>query len=104
MADTPCPLIYSITKHARERQLQRSISRAAMEAALDFGRVIHTGRGVRAYFLGHRELRKLSRLAPSMAKPLWPFKGTTVLISNHNASLVTTYRCSHPRQLGRARR
>jgi Domain of unknown function (DUF4258) len=48
---------FSLTKHAIERMVTRSISRAAIEAALEFGRCIEI-RGAQIFAIGRKEVEK----------------------------------------------
>ena len=102
MAHSKFRVYLDLTRHAKTRQQQRGISRLALDAALDHGRILHLGTGVRAYYLGEKELTRLKRRSPKLAKALWRFARTTVLISNETGALVTTYRCKHPSFLRRS--
>ena len=104
MATNTPPVSYRFTRHARVRQQQRGIGQCAVEAALDHGRVIELGNGVRAYFLGRRDLCQLARIAPKLARSLWRFCRTTVLVSNETGRLVTTYKCHRAGSPRRANR
>ena len=83
----PPPLFpLSLTNHAAIRMQQRGISRAALQAVLDFGRRIHA-KGLTFYVVGRKEVA----LYADRGVNLTNFEGLQVLVAADGA-VVTTYR------------
>jgi hypothetical protein len=84
---------FSLTKHAHERMVSRSISRAALEAALEFGRCIEA-RGAQIFAIGRKEVEKYRRDGVDLCD----FEGTQVVVTTAGA-VMTVYRNSDFRNL-----
>ena len=83
----PPPLFpLSLTNHAAIRMQQRGISRAALQAVLDFGRRIHA-KGLTFYVVGRKEVALYADRGVNLAN----FEGLQVLVAADGA-VVTTYR------------
>ena len=83
----PPPLFpLSLTNHAAIRMQQRGISRAALQAVLDFWRRIHA-KGLTFYVVGRKEVA----LYADRGVNLTNFEGLQVLVAADGA-VVTTYR------------
>ena len=83
----PPPLFpLSLTNHAAIRMQQRGISRAALQAVLDFGRRIHA-KGLTFYVVGRKEVALYADRGVNLAN----FEGMQVLVAN-DGMVVTTYR------------
>ena len=83
----PSPLSpLSLTNHAAIRMQQRGISKAALQAVLDFGRRIHA-KGLTFYVVGRKEVA----LYADRGVNLTNFEGLQVLVAADGA-VVTTYR------------
>lgn len=77
---------FVLTNHAHERLTRRSIPRAAVEAALEFGRCVAI-RGAQIFALGRREIER-SRLD---GIDLATFEGTQVVVTDGGV-ILTAYR------------
>ena len=75
-----------VTKHAAQRMDERGLTDNSLEAALSFGREIHT-RGVTIFVIGRKEVRKAAGSAADISR----FEGLHVLCSR-DGRVVTTYR------------
>lgn len=75
-----------MTTHAKARMRQRSVSTPAIEAAMAFGREVHT-RGATIYAIGRREVRE----AAALGEDLGAFEGVQVVCSRDGA-VITVYR------------
>ena len=83
----PSPLSpLSLTNHAAIRMQQRGISKAALQAVLDFGRRIHA-KGLTFYVVGRKEVALYADRGVNLAN----FEGLQVLVTADGA-VVTTYR------------
>ncbi len=80
---TPAP---HLTRHARCRMERRAISAAAIEAALDFGRIVHT-RGAVVHAIGRNEIARFADLGTDLSD----FDGVQVVCAL-DGSVVTVYR------------
>jgi len=60
-----------LTHHAAYPRQQRGIPLKAIHACLDYGRLIHPGSGVEAYFLGRREILAIRKIDPVLADKQW---------------------------------
>ncbi len=89
---------FSLTNHAYERMATRSISRAAIEAALEFGRCVEI-RGAQVFAIGRREVEKYWRDGFDLSE----FEGTQVIVTASGA-VMTVYRNSNFRSLRSRRR
>lgn len=89
---------FSLSKHAYERMVTRSISRAAIEAALEFGRCVEI-RGAQIFAIGRKEVEKYGREGVELRE----FEGTHVVVTASGA-VMTAYRNSDFRSLRRRRR
>jgi len=84
---------FSLTKHAYERMTTRSISRTAIEAALEFGRCVEI-RGAQIFAIGRKEVEKYRRDGVDLRE----FEGTQVVVTASGA-VMTVYRNSDFRSL-----
>lgn len=84
---------FSLTKHAYERMIARSISRTAIEAALEFGRCVEI-RGAQVFAIGRKEVAKYRREGIDLRE----FEGTQVVVTASGA-VMTVYRNSDFRSL-----
>lgn len=75
-----------MTAHAKVRMRQRSVPPDAVEAALTFGREVHT-RGATIYAIGRREVRE----AAAVGEDLGAFEGVQVVCARDGA-VITVYR------------
>lgn len=89
---------FSLTKHAYERMITRSISRTAIEAALEFGRCVEI-RGAQIFAIGRKEVEKYRRDGIDLRE----FEGTQVVVTASGA-VMTVYRNSDFRSLRTRRR
>lgn len=89
---------FSLTKHAYERMITRSISRTAIEAALQFGRCVEI-RGAQIFAIGRKEVEKYRRDGIDLRE----FEGTQVVVTAGGA-VMTVYRNSDFRSLRTRRR
>jgi hypothetical protein len=89
---------FSLTKHAYERMITRSISRSAIEAALEFGRCVEI-RGAQIFAIGRKEVEKYRRDGIDLRE----FEGTQVVVTASGA-VMTVYRNSDFRSLRTRRR
>ena len=76
----------AITSHAKKRMQNRGINGSAIEAVLDFGRVLYT-RGATLYVIGRREIDKEARHGNDLKE----FDGIHVVCAKDGA-VITTYR------------
>lgn len=93
---------FSLTKHAVERMVTRSISRMALEAAIEFGRCVEI-RDAQIFAIGRKEVEKHRRDGIDLSN----FEGTQVVVTASGA-VITVYRNSdfkslRPRRGGSAR-
>jgi hypothetical protein len=89
---------FSLTKHAYERMVTRSISRAAIEAALEFGRCVEI-RGAQIFAIGRKEVEKYWRDGTDLSE----FEGMQVVVTASGA-VMTVYRNSDFRSFRRRHR
>ena len=75
-----------ITKHARMRMTARGISKTALSAAIDYGRVVYV-RGAKIYVIGRKEVTTFLRKGVELAD----FEGIHVVCSPEG-DVMTTYR------------
>jgi hypothetical protein len=75
-----------ITNHALARMHQRSVSDSAIDAALSFGREVHT-RGATIYAIGRREVI----WAGSRGEDISHFEGVQVVCAREG-NIITVYR------------
>ena len=85
-----------LTHHAAYPRQQRGIPLKAIHACLDYGRLIHPGSGVEAYFLGRREILAIRKIDPVLSKELWRFQGVQIITSLNATRVVTVYRSGRP--------
>ena len=84
----PPPLFpLSLTNHAAIRMQQRGISRAALQAVLDFGRRIHA-KGLTFYVVGRKEVERQAMQGRNISG----LSGLQVLVQEEEGLVVTTYR------------
>lgn len=76
----------NLTLHARKRMDARSIGTSAINAALDFGRIVRT-RGAVIYAIGHKEVQRYRKVASD----LHHFEGVQV-VCTPGGTILTTYR------------
>jgi len=88
---------FSLSKHAIERMVTRSISRTAIEAAIEFGRCVEI-RDAQIFAIGRKEVEKYRRDGIDLSD----FEGTQVVVTASGA-VMTVYRNSDFKSL-RARR
>jgi hypothetical protein len=81
--DPPSP---HLTCHARRRMQGRAIPPAAVEAALDYGRVVHT-RGAVVHAIGRNEIAYFAAVGTDLSD----FDGVQVVCAL-DGSVVTVYR------------
>jgi Domain of unknown function (DUF4258) len=79
--------VIQLTDHAWDRMTQRSISKEAIDAAINFGRPIFT-RKAKVYVIGKNEVSKLS----SQGINLRDFEGIQVVCASKSGAVITTYR------------
>lgn len=84
---------FSLTKHAYERMVTRSIPRIALEAALEFGRCVEI-RGAQIFAIGRKEVEEYRREGVDLRE----FEGTQVVVTTSGA-VLTVYRNSDFRSL-----
>ena len=89
---------FSLTKHAVERMVTRSISRTAIEAALEFGRCVEI-RGAQIFAIGRKEVERFRRDGVDLGE----FEGTQVVVTDSGA-VMTVYRNSDFKSLRTHRR
>lgn len=89
---------FSLTKHAIERMVNRSISRTAIEAAIEFGRCVEI-RDAQIFAIGRKEVEKYRRDGIDLSE----FEGTQVVVTASGA-VMTVYRNSDFRSLRTRRR
>jgi hypothetical protein len=77
---------FSLTQHARTRSATRAVSRAAIEAALEFGRVVSI-RGAQIFAIGRKESERFGREGIDLT----PFEGIQVVVTDAGA-VLTVYR------------
>lgn len=75
-----------LTLHARKRMNARSLGIRAINAALDFGRIVRT-RGAVIYAIGHKEVQRYRKVAGDLHR----FEGVHVVCSPEG-TVLTTYR------------
>lgn len=92
----PQPWSLPLTAHARLRCAGRSISLAAVEATLAYGRC-RARRGAEVFTLGWREVARLHGAGLDLTR----FEGTEVVCS-HRGEILTVYR-KHRRHYRRER-
>ena len=83
----------AVTHHAWGRMLARHIDGEALEAALLYGRVVHT-RGAEFHVIGRKEVERWAAAGVDLA----PFEGVQVVCSSEGA-VLTVYRNRDLRQL-----
>ncbi len=93
----------ALTEHAEQRMEERGLTPDAIEAAMTFGREIHT-RGITIFAVGRNEVKN----ALSSSLDISPFEGTHVLCGK-DGDVITTYRNYdlrglRPRNRGRSHR
>jgi uncharacterized protein DUF4258 len=99
LAALPSPLgSFSLTKHAIERMVTRSISRTAVEAALEFGRCVEI-RDAQIFAIGRKEVERYRRDGIDLSD----FEGTQVVVTVSGA-VMTVYRNSDFKSLRTGRR
>lgn len=89
---------FHLTKHVCERMVARSLSRTAIEAALEFGRCVEV-RGAQIFAIGRKEVRRYRRDGIDLSE----LEGTQVVVTAGGA-VVTAYRNSDFRGLRTRRR
>jgi hypothetical protein len=75
-----------LTKHAAERMCTRGLPRAAVSAAVRYGRVVHT-RGADILVIGRREVEWYGRDGIDLSR----YEGVQVVCSTEGA-ILTVYR------------
>ncbi|MFC1586504.1 DUF4258 domain-containing protein [Fibrobacterota bacterium] len=76
---------YYITSHANRRMSLRGVSQRAIQAALQFGRVVHT-RGAEIYAIRKKEVLKFK----DYLDPKW--EGLHVVCTPHGNAVMTAYK------------
>ncbi|NTX39165.1 hypothetical protein HUA78_32495 [Myxococcus sp. CA033] len=89
---------FSLPRHAYELMITRSISRTAIEVALEFGRCVEI-RGAQSFAIGRREVEKYRRDGIEPRE----FEGTQV-VGMASGAVMTVYRNSDFRSLRTRRR
>jgi len=93
----------AVTSHAWGRMLARNIDEMALEAALLYGRVVHT-RGAEFQVIGRKEVERWAAAGVALT----PFEGVQVVCSSEGAVLAVyrnrDLRQLRPRQSRRPRR
>lgn len=87
-----------LTKHAYERMATRSISRTAIEAAIEFGRCVEI-RDAQIFAIGRKEVEMFRRDGIDLSD----FEGTQVVVTA-NGAVMSVYRNSDFRSLRTRRR
>jgi len=77
---------YVLTQHACERMCQRGLSPAIVQAALEYGRIVHA-RGAEIHVIGRKEIE----LYDSEGINLSPLEGVQV-VCDKDGTVLTTYR------------
>lgn len=87
------------TRHARQRQQQRGLSDAVVEAALAWGHPVRLRGGATAYYLGRRQRARAAR----EGETLRDFKDVAVIVGSEDV-VITAYPCADVRRLRRRSR
>jgi hypothetical protein len=89
---------FTLTKHVVARMVTRSISRTAIEAAIEFGRCVEI-RDAQIFAIGRKEVETFRRDGIDLSE----FEGTQVVVTASGA-VMTVYRNSDFRSLRTRRR
>jgi hypothetical protein len=76
-----------LTKHAWERSNARGLSSEAIDAAIQYGRVVHV-RGAAVHVIGKKEVRRFSEVGVDLEK----YEGVQVVCSPDDEAVLTAYR------------
>ena len=77
---------FKISRHAWERMSARGLSPRAINAALQYGRIVHT-RGAEVYAIGHKEVQRFLKEDADLRK----YAGVQV-VCNQDGTVMTVYR------------
>lgn len=80
------PFSVALTRHAWQRMTARSIPSDAVDAALQYGRLVHT-RGAAISAIGRKEVKQCRKYGVNLAA----YEGVQVVCSSDGA-VMTTYR------------
>lgn len=83
-----------LTRHAHQRCQERRISSDAVDAVWNYGRELYKA-GSRYFFLGEREIAHGAQQGTELSA----FKNIVLVTFPGSSRLITTFRCSTPRQL-----
>lgn len=76
-----------LTKHAWERSNARGLSNEAIDAAIQYGRIVHV-RGAAVHVIGKKEVRRFAEIGVDLEK----FEGVQVVCSSDDEAILTAYR------------
>lgn len=76
-----------LTKHAWERSNSRGLTRDAIDATLQYGRVVHV-RGAAVHVIGKKEVRRFAEIGVDLEK----YEGVQVVCSPDDEAVLTAYR------------
>lgn len=76
-----------LTKHAWERSNARGLSNEAIDAAIQYGRVVHV-RGAAIHVIGKKEVRRFAEIGVDLEK----YEGVQVVCSPDDEAVLTAYR------------
>jgi hypothetical protein len=79
-------VLQNLTRHAQIRMGARRLSREAVRAAIDFGRIVYT-RGATIYAIGNKEVCRYARQMIDLS----PYEGIQVVCSA-DGGIITAYR------------
>jgi hypothetical protein len=77
---------FVFTQHAKDRMAMRRVGTEAIDAALTFGRTVHT-RGAEIHAIGRKEVSHYGRLGIDLAR----YQGVQVVVSP-DGHIITVYR------------
>lgn len=83
-----------LTRHAYQRCQERRITSEAVDAVWTYGRELYKA-GSRYFYLGEREIAQ----GVQQGTELSAFKNIVLVTLPGSSRLITTFRCSTPRQL-----
>lgn len=75
-----------LSKHARNKMSRRGISKAAILAALDYGRIIYTRKAM-FFILGRKQIKKCLKAGINLSR----FNGIQVLCAE-DGTIITMYK------------
>jgi hypothetical protein len=82
----------SLSKHAKARSQQRSISKAVIDALIDFGECYHDGRGGERYSFTKRSWRTFSAYLGTEAKHYTKYRSAYVVMSDDGTIITAGWR------------